>query len=700
MSESIWKKEISLRKKPKEPKAAKEPKPPKEQKRVNDAKPASTSFWKKEISLGKKQPQAPTLAEIVADEPRELHEQREVVWEREVGEAKPQKQPIWKKEISLPRKKSPEDQVARLVELATKTVDPSFAPVAVEPVVHPTDVAEAVVAAESVVDTHPVELLQVDEPVVPEPAPVEPVAVEPLAVAPAPAPVPVAPEPELVAVPPAPVAYHVEAAPVEEWMEPHAVEPEPWLAEPELPLAPEAEAVVVHPPVPAAELPPLPAVKVPFWKKELSLGKKSKAVSAPAAAPVAQVGVHPPVPAAELPPLATAKVPFWKKELSPRKKQSKPKVKRGMSLPNLSLPSLSRGGGGHQVKRLVGLKVGGSQLAAARIANNGAAELLQVARRDLEPGIVVAGELRDPEALAKSLKEFFAANKLPRKNVRLGIASNRIGVRTFEISGIDDNKQLENAIHFRAQETLPIPLDEAVLDYRILEEKVDDEGTPTKRVLLVVAYKELVDRYVSACKKAGITLSGIDLEAFALLRALSAPRPEDAPSDSALVAVAIGHDRSTFAVSNGRVCEFTRVLEWGGSALNVAIARVLDLAPSEAERIKRAVSLASPDVPQGITPEYYSLAVDAVRKQVQAFARELVSSLQFYQNQPGSLGIGEIVITGGTAGLGGLGDELQRLIGVRVRLGDPLARLKLAKKIDVQQPVGSLAVAIGLGIED
>jgi Tfp pilus assembly PilM family ATPase len=89
-----------------------------------------------------------------------------------------------------------------------------------------------------------------------------------------------------------------------------------------------------------------------------------------------------------------------------------------------------------------------------------------------------------------------------------------------------------------------------------------------------------------------------------------------------------------------------------------------------------------------------------VRKQVQSFARELVSSLQFYQNQPGSLGIGEIVITGGTAALAGLGDELQRLIGVRVRVGDPLARLKLTKKIDVQQSVGSLAVAIGLGIED
>ena len=670
--QSVWKKELSLGKKQKEPKAVKASKPAKPPKAP---KAESTSFWKKEISFGKKQAPADAC-------PRELTEQREAVWEKEAGrEPKPARTSVWK-DLSLPRKKSADDQVARLVELATKTVDPSFAPVP-EPVEHPTQVAEAVVAAEPVVDTHPIEMLPVDEPVVVEPFPVERAAVEP-------------------------VAYHVESAPIEDWTDPQAVELEPWLAEPELPPAAEAETVVVHPPVPAAELPPLPAAKVPFWKKELSFSRKPKTEAA-APAPAAPVGVHPPVPAAELPPLE-AKVPFWKKELG-KKKSSAPKAakavkapsaKRGLALPALampSLPSFSRGGG-HQVKRLVGLKVGGSQLAAARIANNGAAELLQVARRDLEPGIVVGGELRDPDALATSLKEFFAANKLPKKNVRLGIASNRIGVRTFEISGIEDSKQLENAIHFRAQETLPIPLDEAVLDYRILEERVDEEGTATKRVLLVVAYRELVDRYVNACKKAGISLAGVDLEAFALLRALSAPRPDGEPSDSALVAVAVGHDRSTFAVSDGRVCEFTRVLEWGGSSLNVAIARALDLAPSEAEGIKRAVSLASPDVPQGLTPEQYALAVDAVRKQVQTFARELVSSLQFYQNQPGSLGIGEIVITGGTADLAGLADELQRLIGVRVRVGDPLARLKMAKKIALDEQVGSLAVAIGLGIED
>jgi Tfp pilus assembly PilM family ATPase len=85
---------------------------------------------------------------------------------------------------------------------------------------------------------------------------------------------------------------------------------------------------------------------------------------------------------------------------------------------------------------------------------------------------------------------------------------------------------------------------------------------------------------------------------------------------------------------------------------------------------------------------------------IQVFARELVSSLQFYQNQPGSLGIGEIVLSGGTAHLAGLAEELERLIGVRVRVGDPLARMKVSKKVGEPDQIGSLAVAIGLGIED
>jgi len=320
----------------------------------------------------------------------------------------------------------------------------------------------------------------------------------------------------------------------------------------------------------------------------------------------------------------------------------------------------------------------------------------------LDHGIVVNGELRDPEALAVELKAFFAKHKLPKRGVRLGIANNRIGVRTFEVTGIDDPKQLANAIRFRAQEVLPIPLEEAVLDYQVLSEGTTQDGQPLRRVLLVVAYRELVDRYVYACRKAGLQIVGIDLEAFALLRAVAPPLETSGEHErGALVAVSVGHDRSTFAVSDGRVCEFTRVLEWGGWALNVAIARALDMSPSEVEPLKRALSfIASTEVPERFTEEQLATAREASLRQLQTFARELVSSLQFYQNQPGSLGIGEIALTGGTAHLPGLGGELSRLIGVPVHVVDPLSRVRVSKKVQEREQVGSLAVAIGLGIED
>jgi type IV pilus assembly protein PilM len=347
------------------------------------------------------------------------------------------------------------------------------------------------------------------------------------------------------------------------------------------------------------------------------------------------------------------------------------------------------------------LKIGGSQLAAARVHNNGVPEVVQMVRQELEPGVIVGGELRDPDALAAALKEFFKRHKLPRQGVRLGIANNRIGVRSFELSGIDDPKQLENAIRFRAHEALPIPIEQAVLDWQVLDEWQDENGGITRRILLVVAYRELLDRYVEACKKAGIKLVGVDLEAFALLRAIAEPLPAEAgPTNAAVVVVAIGHDRSTFAVSDGRVCEFTRVLDWGGANLNVAIARELDIAPSEAESIKRTLSLMQLDPPEGLTEDQAQRAREGIQRQLQSFARELVSSLQFYQKQENSLGIGEIVLTGGTAHLHGLAEELQTLTGVRVRPGDPLARVKVGKKIKEAEQVGSLAIAIGLGIED
>ena len=724
--QSLWKKELSFGRKPND-------QTDDDGSTASDEKP--TSLWKKELSL-QRQPKGEVEGNVTPDTPVEESVVEEPVAEEPAVEEPVAAEPevpeeiVWKKEVSFAARASSDDQ-----------------PVEADPVV-----AEATAAAADVPDTDPeprqeseVWTKEVSFSRTPEVEAVAAPSADEALAAEEESPVierAVAEEPVVADEPVVAEEQISEEVVVAETLASAEVEAEPWNAPPSLPPAPFAEtptaivsaptpSVDVHPPVAAADLPRLAdeAPKVPFWKKELSLGskKRGKPDEAPTAiVPVATpADVHPPVAAADLPPLAddAPKAPFWKKELSlGGKKRDKPVKERKQKAPKVKAERTSRTKEPKQPKepkerkqkapkvkadrgsskgRIVGLKIGASQLAAACVSNNGSNELLQVAREALAPGIVVGGELRDPDALAEALKDFFSRHGLPKKGVRLGIANNRIGVRAFEVAGIDDPKQLANAIRFRAQEALPIPIDQAVLDYQVLGEGVGEDGQPSKRVLLVVAYRELIDRYVDACKKAGITLVGIDLEAFALLRALQAPQ-EGAGTDAtaALVVVAIGHERSTFAVSDGRVCEFTRVLEWGGSALNVAIARAVDAAPSEVEGAKRALALTDEMVPDGLTADQAKNARDSMRRAIQTFARELVSSLQYYQNQPGSLGIGEIVLTGGTAHLPGLSGELERLIGVHVRVGDPLARMKVSKKVGQPEQIGSLAVAIGLGIED
>ena len=348
---------------------------------------------------------------------------------------------------------------------------------------------------------------------------------------------------------------------------------------------------------------------------------------------------------------------------------------------------------------VVGLKVGASQIAASRVVNNGGSvpKLVQLARQPLEPGVVVGGEVRDVSALARVLDQFFTEQKLPRRGIRLGIGTNQIGVRVLDVDGIEDERQLENAVRFRAHEALAIPIDQAVLDYHVVRETVDEFGSTSRRVLLAAAYREPIDHYVQAFREAGLELEGIDVEAFALLRAV-APERASANGDepTAIVALSLGHDRSTLAISDGKVCDFVRVLPWGGAKLEAAIARELALSPEEAAELKRAVSLAA-DGP--VDDPRLARAREIVTREVHALGRELVASLQFYQSQPESLVIAEILVTGGTTQLPGLPEELERLVRARVRIADALSHVEVANTVPQRDDLASLAVAIGLGVD-
>ena len=98
----------------------------------------------------------------------------------------------------------------------------------------------------------------------------------------------------------------------------------------------------------------------------------------------------------------------------------------------------------------------------------------------LAPDAFHDGEVGDADALADALRRSSAEHKLS-KRVRLGIANQRVVVRTLRLPAIEDPKELDAAVRFQAQEQIPMPLDQAVLDHRVVGGVAGDTDEATRR---------------------------------------------------------------------------------------------------------------------------------------------------------------------------------------------------------------------------
>src|SRR5215207_6069940 len=263
-------------------------------------------------------------------------------------------------------------------------------------------------------------------------------------------------------------------------------------------------------------------------------------------------------------------------------------------------------------KAVVGLDVEAGSIAAAEVSANGHVAVTRFGTLAMGPGVFREGEVSDPESLGQALKELFARNKLS-KSVRLGLASQRVAVRTLRLPAIEDHKELKTAIRFQAQDLIPMPLDQAVLDWQVVGHVAGENGERLIDVVVVAARRETLRGLMAALRNAGLQPVGIDLSAFGMIRALangqysgvgpgayvdapggSVPYEERIPEHlggqgSAAAAVMADSvparlycnlgDVTNLAVARGSACLFTRVCPFGieGIAQRLAERRQLKL---------------------------------------------------------------------------------------------------------------------------
>ncbi len=298
------------------------------------------------------------------------------------------------------------------------------------------------------------------------------------------------------------------------------------------------------------------------------------------------------------------------------------------------------------------------------------------------------GEVVDVEALAETLKKLFSEHKLS-KRVRLGVANQRIVMRAIDLPPLTDAKEIASAVAFQAQDHIPMPIEQAVLDHQVLGPVETPDGTRT-RVMVVAARRDMIERLLEAATRAGLSPQGIDLSAFAMIRALHRPGSTDP-----VLYVNVG-GITNLAVAEGTTCTFTRAIPDGTESIAGELAQRRALTLDHAHGWLTHVGLQEPvediDGEQSIVEEARAVLAEGARR----LGDEVRNSLDFYAAREGATAAARLILTGPAVAIPGLADEVAGRIGLPFELGlIQEARSGGFGGVDA----GRLAVAAGLTVE-
>jgi type IV pilus assembly protein PilM len=295
---------------------------------------------------------------------------------------------------------------------------------------------------------------------------------------------------------------------------------------------------------------------------------------------------------------------------------------------------------------------------------------------DLPPGAVVS----DQAAVTRALKTLWETNKFECRNVIVGITNQQVVVRDITLPNLPADR-LTKALPFQAREIVPIPLDQALLDFTPLGEP--DAASDTISGVLVAAPRSPVVSAVQAVERAGLRVARVDLSSFALLRSI-------AGGDVSVEAVIdIGAHLTNIVIHNHGVPKVVRAVPRGGSEWTDLLVSKGGMEQAEAEAAKRAVGVTPQD------PKISAMVMQAVRPLV----AEIRGSIQYFGSTNAGAQLERVSITGGSAYTPGLADMLSDQLGVPTGVALPLRHINNRYNSKGEShDYAATAVSVGLAI--
>ncbi len=351
-------------------------------------------------------------------------------------------------------------------------------------------------------------------------------------------------------------------------------------------------------------------------------------------------------------------------------------------------------------KSFVGLDVGSHAIKIVELAPvDHRFRVLHAGVASTPPGTVKEGVIVDPHSVATTIRKILSSAGMKAGRVVSAVGGQAVIVRELKLPPMS-TAELQQAARFEAERYIPYGVREVNMDFDVMGETTED-GQKKVVVLLVAAKQDTVNKHVQALETAGLEPFVLDVDAFAILRALNPS--SQAPGD-AQVYVDLGAETTDIVIAEAGQLRLTRNVNIGGDNLTRAIATKMEMEFQSAERLKEQkgmVLLEGEPLPDDKTV----LAVHDVMLPILGdLATEVRRSLDYFQTRYRESKVSRIVISGGTARLVNLGRFLSLELGLETVVGDPFAQCEVAAQVQAlagdarREMAPSMATAVGLAM--
>jgi type IV pilus assembly protein PilM len=333
--------------------------------------------------------------------------------------------------------------------------------------------------------------------------------------------------------------------------------------------------------------------------------------------------------------------------------------------------------------QVVGLDIGSAFVKAVELRPVGNDfELTGFGMAPVPHGAIEAGELKQPAGVQAAIRQALEQGHIQATESVIGMSGGSVIAKRVTLPKMSEG-ELSESIRWEAEQHIPFDIEDVELDFQVLK-----QDGPQQEVMLVAVKKGKVQGYVDAVAEAGLSVSVVDVDVFAL----ETQYEYNFQGEKDVVAlVNIGHETTNTNILQGGVNVYARDVFVGGKQYAATLAQRFDLTPQDADALVRGkqgqVSWAE------IEP-----VLDLVSQEL---GQEIQRTLDYFGTTAEHERIQRIFLSGGCALVPGLQEFLSSQWGIEVTPANPFKRVKLGSGLnaDVVQKLAPLAtVATGLAM--